>query len=170
MSSEFAGWWSYRLTTYIWYNYVSNPIILSNNCLRIPHQRIAFILKKIGNYTMYIFIKVVCAYICKNLLNACIDCMYLYANPKNSNVDRPWIFPPSSIHLPANSKLVPRPLTPCQIIFTTMVLSSDYLSSRDRRTVIERTLNSSRRSTVPATKWRRLCVFATKRQRLNDGD
>ena len=136
------------------------------NTIQIVYQRTAFLLKKIGNYTMYIFIKVVCAYMCKNVINACIDYMYLYVNPTNSNIDRPWIVPPSSIHPPANSKLVPCPLTPYQLVFTTMVLSIDYLSLCDRRSVIERTLNSFWWPTVPATKRRRLCVFATKLRRL----
>ena len=106
-----------------------------------------------------------CIYVQKS--NKCMHRLHVFVcKSTNSNIDRPWIVLPSSIHPSANSKLVPRPLTPCQLVFMTMVLSIDYLSLHDRQSVIERTLNSSWRPTVPATKWRRLCIFATKRRRL----
>ena len=152
--------------------YVSKSIILSSNCLRI--------LTKLFINQMHLYSKrteiILCTLKCcmyiyaQKCNNACIHFIHLYVNPTHSNIDRPWIVLRSSIHHSANSKLFQRLLTLCQLVFTTIVLQIEYLSSHDRRSVIEQTLNSSCQPTVPATKRWRLCVLVAKRWQLNGGD
>ena len=101
-------------------------------------------------------------YMC-TYLQKCNVCMYrLHVFVRKSHELKYW----SSIHSQANSKLIPCPLTLCQFVFTTMVLSIVYSSSHDQQSVIEWTLNSSQWPTVPATKWRQLCVLAPKWRQL----